>query len=60
MRGRFQAEQSVCRVEFEVLEHGEPLHQAVTGHALVMGEHRSIARPDPGSGGGRPDSRKWI
>ncbi len=42
-RGRLQAEQSVYRVEFEVLDHEEPLHQAVTGHAVVMGAHRSVA-----------------
>lgn len=43
VRGRLQAEQSVYRVEFEVLDLEEPLHQAVTGHAVVMGEHRSLA-----------------
>jgi len=43
VRGRFQAEQSVYRVEFEVLDQEEPLHQAVTGHVIVMGEHRSLA-----------------
>ncbi len=43
VRGRLQAEHSVYRVEFEVLDLEEPLHQAVTGHAVVMGEHRSLA-----------------
>ncbi len=42
-RGRLQAEQSVYRVEFEVTDHDEPLHQAVIGHAVVMGQPRSLA-----------------
>ncbi|MBS0172304.1 MAG: HlyD family efflux transporter periplasmic adaptor subunit [Nitrospira sp.] len=42
-RGRLQAEQSVYRVEFEVMDHDEPLHQAVTGHAVMMGQPRSLA-----------------
>ena len=43
VRGRLQAEQSVYRVEFEVQDHDEPLHQAVTGHVVVMGQPRSLA-----------------
>ncbi len=43
VRGRLQAEQSVYRVEFEVMDHEEPLHQAVTGHAVVTGEQRSFS-----------------
>lgn len=42
-RGRLQAEQSVYRVEFDVLDDEEPLHQAVTGHAVLMGQNRSLA-----------------
>lgn len=43
VRGRLQAEQSVYRVEFEVQDHDEPLQQAVTGHAVVTGQDRSLA-----------------
>lgn len=42
-RGRLQADQSVYRVELDVLEQDEPLHQAVTGHVVVLGQDRSIA-----------------
>ena len=42
-RGRLQADQTVYRVEFDVLETDEPLQQAVRGHAVVTGQPRSIA-----------------
>lgn len=42
-RGRLQAEQSVYRVEFDVRDDQEPLQQAVTGHAVLVGQNRSLA-----------------
>jgi len=42
-RGRLQAEQSVYRVELDVLDHAEPLTQAVTGQVVVIGKRRSLA-----------------
>lgn len=42
-RGRLQTEQSVYRVELDVLDLDEPLRQAVTGHVVVTGQHHSLA-----------------
>ena len=42
-RGRIQAEQSVYRVELEVLDQTEPLDQTVTGQLHVTGKTESLA-----------------
>ena len=42
-RGRVQAEQSVYRVELEVLDQTEPVDQTVTGQLHVTGKTESLA-----------------
>ena len=42
-RGRVQAEQSVYRVELEMLDGSEPVRQTVTGLVHVTGKPQSLA-----------------
>ena len=42
VRGRVQAEQSVYRVELEVLDQTEPVDQTVTGQLHVTGKTESL------------------
>jgi len=41
-RGRVMAEQSVYRVELEVLDHTEPVRQTVTGQVHIIGKSESL------------------
>jgi putative peptide zinc metalloprotease protein len=43
VHGRVQAEQSVYRVELEVLDQTEPVDQTVTGQLHVTGKTESLA-----------------